>query len=162
MIRDGPGGRVAVQLPSGPVVTAAACVNAFEPLSGAVRIATGWPASGRPALLISSPCRLTGRPKPTLAWVVGASAERLQLRLRLRRSAALPTPQRRAYAAVGSGVAASRERPRRGAGCEDVPGDKRYRRGRRTRTERIVTRNCQNRFPTLLNRARTSRSGSCT
>ena len=63
MIREGPGGRVAVQLPSGPVVTAAAWVNAFEPLSGAVRIATGWPASGRPALLISSPCSLTGRPK---------------------------------------------------------------------------------------------------
>ena len=48
MIREGPGGRVAVQLPSGPVVTAAAWVNAFEPLSGAVKTATGWPASGRP------------------------------------------------------------------------------------------------------------------
>jgi hypothetical protein len=62
MIRDGQGGSVAVQLPSGPVVTAAARVNAFEPLSGAVRIAIGWPARGRLALLISTPCRVTGRP----------------------------------------------------------------------------------------------------
>ena len=67
MIRDGPGGSVAVQLPSGPVVTAAAWVNAFEPLSGAVRIATGWPASGRPALLISSAVQSHRPAKGTLA-----------------------------------------------------------------------------------------------
>ena len=79
MIREGPGGSVAVQLPSGPVVTAAACVNAFEPLSGAVRIATGWPAIGRPALLISSPCSLTGRPKATLAVVASLAADEPQL-----------------------------------------------------------------------------------
>ena len=75
MTREGPGARVAVQLPSGPVVTAAACVNAFEPLSGAVRIATGWPAIGRPAPLISSPCSLTGRPKGTLANVASLPAD---------------------------------------------------------------------------------------
>ena len=69
MTRDGPGGSVAVQLPSEAVVTAAASVNAFEPLSGAVRIATGWPASGMPALLISRPCSLTGRPNGTRARV---------------------------------------------------------------------------------------------
>ena len=75
MIREGPGGRVAVQLPPGPVVTAAAWVNASEPLSGAVRIATGWPAIGTPALLISSPCSLTGRPKATLADVASLAAD---------------------------------------------------------------------------------------
>ena len=79
MIREGPGGSVAVQLPSGPVVTAAAWVNAFEPLSGAVRIATGWPASGRPALLISSPCSLTGRPKARRARVASLAADVRQL-----------------------------------------------------------------------------------
>ena len=79
MIRDGPAGRVAVQLPSGPVVTAAACVNAFEPLSGAVRIATGWPAIGGPALLISSPWSLTGRPNATLAGVATLVAGEPQL-----------------------------------------------------------------------------------
>src|SRR6516162_5478547 len=67
MIREVPGGSVAVHVPSWAVVTAAACVNAFEPLSGAVRIATGWPARGRLALLTSSPCSLTGRPKATVA-----------------------------------------------------------------------------------------------
>jgi len=75
MIREGPGARVAVQLPSGPVVTAAAWLNAFEPLSGAVKIATGWPAIGRPAPLISSPCSLTGRPKGTLADVASLPAD---------------------------------------------------------------------------------------
>ncbi len=75
MIREGPGGRVAVQRPSGPVITAAAWVKAFEPLSGAVKIATGWPASGRPPLLISSPCSLTGRPKGTLADVASLPAD---------------------------------------------------------------------------------------
>ena len=79
MIRDGPGGSVAVQLPSGLVVTAAACANAFEPLSGAVRIATGWPAMGMPALLISSPRSLTGWPKATLARVVRLAANVPQL-----------------------------------------------------------------------------------
>src|ERR1700733_1838398 len=75
MIREGPGGSVAPHVPSGPVVTAAASVNAFEPLSGAVRIATGWPAIGRPAPLISSPCSLTGRPKGTLAGGASLPAE---------------------------------------------------------------------------------------
>ena len=62
MIRDGPAGSWVVQLPSGPVLTAVACVNAPEPLSGAVSTSTGWPASGSPALLINSPCTVTGRP----------------------------------------------------------------------------------------------------
>ena len=75
MIREGPGARVAVQLPSGPVVTAAAWVNAFDPLSGAVKIATGWPAIGRPAPLISNPRSLTGRPKGTLADVASLPAD---------------------------------------------------------------------------------------
>ena len=79
MIREGPGGSVAVQRPSGPVVTAAAWVNAFEPLSGAVRIATGWPASGRPALLISSPCTLTGWPNATSARVASLAVDVPQL-----------------------------------------------------------------------------------
>ena len=79
MIRDGPGVRVAVQLPFGPVVTVAACVNAFEPLSGAVRIATGWPAIGRPALLTRSPRSLTGWPNGTLARVVSLAANVPQL-----------------------------------------------------------------------------------
>src|SRR6516225_4622366 len=67
MIREGPGGSVADHPPSGPVVTAVASVNASEPLSGDVMTATGWPASGRPALLISSPCTLTDRPNATSA-----------------------------------------------------------------------------------------------
>ena len=79
MIREGPGARVAVQLPSGPVVTAAAWVNASEPLSGAVKIATGWPAIGRPAVLISSPCSFTGRPKGTLADVASVPADERHL-----------------------------------------------------------------------------------
>ena len=60
MTLDGPGGSVAVQLPSWPVFTDVASVKAFEPSSGAVRIAIGWLASGRPALLTSSPRTLTG------------------------------------------------------------------------------------------------------
>ena len=67
MIREGPGGSVAVHRPSGPVVIAAASVNASEPLSGAVMTATDWPPSGRPALLINSPCTLTDRPNATIA-----------------------------------------------------------------------------------------------
>src|ERR1700733_1226160 len=75
MIREGPGGSVAPHVPSGPAVTAAASVNAFEPLSGAVKIATGWPAIGRPAPLISSPCSPTARPKGTLADVASIPAD---------------------------------------------------------------------------------------
>ena len=80
MIREGPGGSVAVHRPSGPVVTAAASANASEPLSGAVTTATGWPASGSPALLINSPCTLTDRPNATSATVARLAIDRLQLR----------------------------------------------------------------------------------
>jgi hypothetical protein len=80
MIRDGPGGSVAVHRPSGPVVTDTASVKASEPLSGAVITATGWPASGRPALLISSPCSFTGRPNATFALVARLAVALLQLR----------------------------------------------------------------------------------
>lgn len=79
MTRDGPGGSAAVQLPSKVVVTAAASVNAFEALSGAVRIAIGWPASGIPALLISRPCSLTDRPNGTRARDANFAGEVRQL-----------------------------------------------------------------------------------
>ena len=131
MIREGPGGRVAVQLPPGPVVTAAAWVNAFEPLSGAVRIATGWPAIGTPALLISSPCSLTGRPKATLADVASLAADEPQLLLRLLlpshgclrdRRSLLGVRQRHRAAprgAIGEGASRSgRRRDERGAKSE--------------------------------------------
>ena len=80
MIRDGPGGSVTVHRPSAPVVTDAASLKTSEPLSGAVMTATGWPASGRPALLISSPCTLTGRPKATFARLASRDVDLVQLR----------------------------------------------------------------------------------
>src|SRR5579884_1160658 len=99
MIRDGPGGSVAAHRPSGPVVTVASGVNAFDPLSGAASTVTGWPASGSPALLVSSPCTLTGRPKPTVARLASLGVEELHSRwgCALRR---MPAPALRAGRAV--------------------------------------------------------------
>src|ERR1700733_11115490 len=59
MIRDGPGGSVADQLPFGPVVTTATCRNAPELLSGAARIRTGWPDSGVPDAVVYTPASVT-------------------------------------------------------------------------------------------------------
>ena len=52
MTRDGPGGAIAVQLPSRAVVTVVSGVNAFVWLSGAARRLTGCPASGAPWLVV--------------------------------------------------------------------------------------------------------------
>ena len=62
MIRDGPAGNVVIQLPSAAVVTAPAGVNAFEPLSGAIRMLTVCPARGCPWLSINRPRTVTGEP----------------------------------------------------------------------------------------------------
>src|ERR1700733_4493472 len=84
MIREDPGASVAVQRPSGPVVTADASLNASEPLSGAVMTAICCPASGRPELVISSPCTFTDRPNPTTARVARFAVDLPQLRRRSR------------------------------------------------------------------------------
>src|ERR1039458_801903 len=71
--RDGPAGSVALHTPSWAVVVTAACVYAFRPLLGAVRMRTVCPASATPSDVPSQPTIFAVAPCPTrlvLSWIV--------------------------------------------------------------------------------------------
>ena len=71
MIRDGPAGNVALQLPFAAVTTVAVAVNALDPLSGAVRMLKACSASGCPCESISRPRTVTDEPNATSPLLVG-------------------------------------------------------------------------------------------
>ena len=161
MIRDGPGGSVPVQVPSGARghrcslrERVRAVVRSGEDRDrlaseGYAGAAHQHSAQGHgPAIADSRPSRRS-------------HAERLQLppgfaiARRLRLVGAAFTARR-----------SERDRPeqdgRRAAGCEDVPRQHRRTRRRPGRMQRSVARNCQNGPSNLLNGAQTLRSASYT
>src|SRR3984885_16291838 len=65
MIREGPGGSLAVHAPLAVVVAVAAVVKCPSPFDGAVRMCTGALAMGTPWVVTSRPCIVNGLPYGT-------------------------------------------------------------------------------------------------